>query len=184
MNEGSSTLKVPHDEALVSMQQTREFAFEAWIKPYSIPHEFPTILSKGGNQSPDAYGGYELILNANGDNDLGFVSGACSVWTKNANGRWINRHLHEWIHIAFTLDAKAATAKFYVNGRRTGDEQINGTGSAVDFNLPNSLYIGMPDPASHPNRSRFDGEIRNVMIYNRVLTAEEIQGDALVGPPE
>lgn len=184
MIAGSSTLTVPHSEDLVSMQQTRELTFEAWIKPNSIPREFPVILSKGGNQRSGAYGGYEFCLNANGDNDLGFLSGATSVWTMNANGQWINQHLGEWIHVAFTLDDKTKTANFYVNGKPTRDDQWNGIGSTINFDVPNALYIGMPDPASHPNRARFDGEIRNVMLFNRALSAEEILADYSTGHPD
>lgn len=174
MSDGSSTLIVPHSEDLVSMQQTRELTFAAWIKPYSIPHEFPVLLSKGGNQRPGAYGGYEFYLNANGDNDIGFVSGRRAFDTHGAYGRWINRHLGEWIHVSFTLDEKTKTARFYVNGKPTNDARLDGDESEVNFDVPNSLYIGMPDPASHPNRSRFDGEIRDVKLFNRVLVAEEI----------
>jgi hypothetical protein len=179
----SGSVMVSNNAALVSMQQTRQISFEAWIKPRSVPHEFPVLLRKGGNWG-SAYGGYELYLNANGDNDLTFVSGGYGVDTHNANGRWINQHLGEWIHVAFTLDDRTKAAKFYVNGQPTNDEFNSGTDSDLNFDLPNNLYIGAPDPASHPNRARFDGEIRNVMLFNRVLTAKEIRTDFEAGHPD
>ena len=103
------------------MQTTRQLTFAVWIKPNSIPREFPVILSKGGNEEPNAYGGYEFLLNANGDNDLIFTSGRYQVITRHANGKWINRHIGEWIHVAFTMDVAANTVQFYVNGQPTGD---------------------------------------------------------------
>jgi hypothetical protein len=180
----SGTVMVANKPALVSMQQTRQFTFEAWIKPNSIPREFPVLLSKGGNQPPNAYGGYELYLNANGDNDIGFVSGRRGLSTIGANGHWVNQHLGEWIYVVFTLDDRTRSAKFYVNGQRTNDEDNNGTESDINFNVPNNLYIGSPDPASHPNRARFDGEMRNVTLFNRALTPEEIQADFQAGHPD
>ena len=180
LNEGDgkdNVTMVPNNADLVSMQQTRQLTFEAWIKPNSIPHEFPVLLSKGGNQPGGAYGGYEFMLNANADNDLVFVSGGCAIVTHNANGRWINNHLGEWIHVAFTIDDQTKVAKFYINGQSTNDEYNMGTRNDLNFDLQNNLYIGAPDPASNANRSRFDGEMRNLLLFNRALTAAEIRED-------
>lgn len=175
-NNGKATaIIVSNSTSLVSMQQTRELTFTVWIKPNSIPHEFPVLLSKGGNEPGGAYGGYEFLLNANGDNDLVFESGGCEIVTHNANGCWINSHLGEWIHVAFTIDDRTKTARFYVNGQPTNDEYSSGTSDDLNFDLPNNLYVGAPDPASNPNRAAFDGGMRNLMLFNRALTGSEIQ---------
>ena len=52
-----------------------------------------------------------------------------------------------------------------------------GTRNDLNFDLQNNLYIGAPDPASNANRSRFDGEMRNLLLFNRALTAAEIRED-------
>jgi hypothetical protein len=183
-NNGAPISVVVSDSpSLVSMQKTRQLTFAAWIKPNSIPREFPVILSKGGNQHPGAYGGYELLLNSNGDNDLVFESGNCEIFTREANGRWINNHLGEWIHVAFVIDAKTKTAKFYVNGQPTNDEYNSGTYDNINFDLPNDLYIGAPDPASNANRTNFDGAIRELMLFNRALSAKEIREMYLLTKP-
>lgn len=174
-NGKATTITVSNSPSLVSMQQTRQLTFAVWIRPNSIPREFPVLLSKGGNEPGGAYGGYEFLLNANGDNDLVFVSGGYEIVTHNANGRWINNHLGEWIHVAFTVDDQTKTAKFYVNGQPTLDEYNEGTNDDLNFDLPNNLYVGAPDPASNSNRARFDGDMRSLMLFNRALTAGEIQ---------
>ena len=179
-NNGTATaIVVSNSPSLVSMQQTRQLTFAVWIKPNSIPREFPVILSKGGNQSPGAYGGYEFLLNADDDSDFRFESGSCDIVTYNADGRWINNHVGEWIHVAFTINDQTKTAKFYVNGQPTNDEFDYGTyfssGTELNFNVPNNLYIGTPDPASNANRAKFDGSMRELMLFNRALTAKEIQ---------
>ncbi|HTB83244.1 MAG TPA: LamG domain-containing protein [Candidatus Sulfotelmatobacter sp.] len=165
---------VRNNPALVSMQETRQLTFEAWIRPNSIPHEFPVLLCKGGNQPPKAYGGYELMLNQNADHDLSFISSSYDFAT---DGGWVNQHLGEWIHVAFTIDDKSKEAGFYVNGVPTNDGRNHGLSDDLNFDTSNNLYIGSPDPASHPNRARFDGDMRNVTLYNRVLTADEIRID-------
>lgn len=93
-----------------------------------------------------------------------FNNGPCTIDTHGANGRWVNHHLGEWIHVAFTLDDNAKTAKFYVNGQPTNDEYDYGTfftaTTPLNFDLTNNLYVGMSDPASNPNRTTFDGAMR------------------------
>ena len=174
-NGKADGIVVSNSASLVSMQQTRQRTFAVWNKPSSIPHEFPVLLSKGGNQPGGAYGGYEFLLNANGDNDLVFVSGGCEFVTHNANGNWINQRLGEWIHVAFTLDDRTKTAEFYVNGQPTHDAFNEGTSDDLNFDLPNNLYVGMPDPASNANRARFDGTMRDLKLFNRALSGKEIQ---------
>ena len=174
-------VKIASNPDLASMQQTRQLTIALWIKPKFLPREFPVLLSKGGNSPNGAYGGYELVLNANGDNDIMFVSGKRGSSTFGANGRWINKHLGEWIHVVCTVDDRMKTQKFYVNGRPTNDEDNNGTDADINFDVPNNLYIGTPDPASHPNRTKFEGEMRDVKLFNRVLTAEEIYADFEAG---
>jgi hypothetical protein len=176
-NRGASlSCVVSNSPSLVSMQQTRQISIAMWIKPESIPNVFPVLLGKGGNEPPGAYGGYELVLNANGDNDLLFESGPYGAMTSQANGKWINNHLGEWIQVAFTLDAVSGNAQFYVNGQATGDTvNYSGNASDINFDVPNNLYIGDQDPADNEDRASFDGQIREVMIFNRAISTEEVQ---------
>jgi Concanavalin A-like lectin/glucanases superfamily len=184
-NDGKpESIVVSNSPSLVSMQDTHQLTIALWIKPNSIPHEFPVLISKGGNQPPDAYGGYELVLNWNGDNDIVFCSGGFDAWTAQANGSLINQHLGEWIHVAFTLDTAAQTAQFYINGGAVTNLGLYGNYSDVNFNVPNDLYIGTPDPAANANRSRFDGEMGQIMIFNRVLSAQEIQNVFSLSKPK
>ena len=172
-NDGkANSIIVSNSPSLVSMQQTRQLTFAMWIKPNSIPFEFPVLLSKGGNQPDTAYGGYEFYLNTHGDHDLSFVSGSIVYGTQSG---WINNHLGEWIHVAFTINDQTKDGQFYVNGQATGDTVSYGSSDDINFNLSNNLYIGTPDPTANANRANFDGEMRNLMLFNRALTAQEIQ---------
>jgi hypothetical protein len=166
---------VPSSPTLALMQQTHQLSIAAWIKPYSLPCEFPAILCKGSTTRSDiAYGGYIFTLNANGDNDLVFMSGGFEMGTHNANGRWINHHLGEWIHVAFTVDGTTRIGKFYVNGKPTNDETTWGSWDGLNFDVPSDLYIGSGDESRGSNPV-FDGPIRSLVLYQRVLTPDEIQ---------
>jgi hypothetical protein len=166
---------VPHSASLVSMQDTRQFTLAVWIKPSSIPNEFPVIVSKGAHNSSGTNGGYELTLNANGDNDVVFYSGDFGAYTGAANGSLINQHLGEWIHIAVTLDAAAQTVQIYVNGQPFQNVTTYGNLADANFDVPYDLYIGTRDPGAAPSMVTFQGKIGPVMIYNRTLSADEVQ---------
>lgn len=174
-NAHATSLVVSNSPSLVSMTNTHQLTMAAWIRPNSVPSEFPVVISKGGNEAPADYGGYELVLNANGDNDIMFNSGGFDAYTAGAAGTLINNQVGQWIHIAFTIDTDAQAAQFYVNGQAWTNLGTYGNFSDVNFGLTNNLYIGTPDPAANGNRAPFDGDIRQVMIYNRALSADEIQ---------
>lgn len=171
-NGQASNLVVSNSPSLVSMQDSHQLSYCAWINPASIPGEFPILLSKGGNSGAGDYGGYEFTLNANGNRDVIFCSGAFLCY---AQSDFITTNLDQWIHVAFTIDTDAQTFQFYLNGQPVDGAISVGTFSDVNFNVTNNLYVGDPDPAANGNRSHFDGQMREVMLFNRALTAQEIQ---------
>jgi hypothetical protein len=168
----ANSLIVSNSPSLVSMAQTHQLSYCVWINATSIPYEFPELLSKGGNHQTNAYGGYEFVLNMNGDSDLLFVSGPFQV---DSAGGLINPNLGQWIHIAFTIDLDAQMAQFYVNGQPVDTHVASGNFADVNFNVPNNLYVGVPDPGADQYRANFDGSMRELMLYNRALSADEIQ---------
>jgi len=171
-NAQTDGLVVSNSPSLVSMAQTHQFSYCAWINPASIPSEFPELISKGGNSGAGDYGGYELSLNINGDNDLLFFSGPFQV---HANTHAIKTNLNQWIHIAFTIDTDAQAMQFYINGQPVGVTLDSGTFADINFDQPNNLYVGIPDPLANGNRAQFDGQMRQVLLFNRALSADEIQ---------
>lgn len=175
-NSGRATsVVIPTNPSLVSMQTTHQLTLSLWIKPRSIPSEFPTLISKGAHNSSNTNAGYELTLNANGDNDILFYSGTFEARAANANGSLVNHHLGEWIHIAVTIDATAQTAQIYVNGQPYQNVVTFGNFSDINFDTPYDLYVGTKDPGAAPSFCTFDGTLRQVLIYNRVLSAQEVQ---------
>ena len=176
---GNSTagdsIVVPNSATLISMQRTRQLTVCAWIKPNSLASEFPVILAKGGNFQPKAYGGYEMILHASGENGLHFNSGKYWLVCFQGGDLWFPKHLNEWTHVAVVVNTAAGTGKFYVNGERADDYCFGRNTRDCNFLLSNDLVIGGPDLNHHSNRAWFDGLIDEVRIYARALTAEEIR---------
>jgi len=73
--------------------------------------------------------------------------------------------VNEWVHVAVTFDG--TTARFYVNGSQTGQGAFS-FGSNKDA----SMHIGACDSnGGNP----FNGAIDEVRLYNRALTAAEVQ---------
>jgi hypothetical protein len=73
---------------------------------------------------------------------------------------------NEWIHLAFTFDGSYATV--YVNGVDEEGPKPFAIGPDVDA----TVYIGV----SHPDEGRtFHGYLDEVRIYDKALTADEIQ---------
>jgi len=175
--DGGDFVIVPHSSPLVSMQQTRQLTIAAWIRPRSLPSEHPVIVGKGGDYAQNKLtSGYELLLHAPGRWDAFFLSGRFSFTTFENAEKWIGPHLNQWTHLAVVINAVTGTRKFYINGRRCGDE-IDYAADCTRMNVLtlNPLYIGAPDPKNHPNRAGFDGLIDDLRIYARALTGSEIR---------
>jgi hypothetical protein len=74
--------------------------------------------------------------------------------------------LSEWIHVALTIDDK--TWKFYQNGSLTHSN--TGSNVVLDDGTVGPLTIG-----SYGGGFFFDGKIDDITIYNRALSAAEVQ---------
>jgi hypothetical protein len=80
--------------------------------------------------------------------------------------------LNRWQHVVMTWDgsASAANVHFYVNGVQTGTSfQQNGVGNKVS-DAANAANLG-----GFSNSAVFDGKLDDVRVYNRALSAQEVQ---------
>ena len=140
-----------------SLNITKYFSIEAWIKPNSLSGSMG-IVSKLSGTSNKQYGlttdedtiqfHYETA-----SNNYFLYGGALTIGT--------------WQHIAVTVD-DSLNILIYVNG----DLKISDIAPAETFPTEEPVIIGKV--AGTYNSQFFDGIIDEVIIYNRVLTAEEI----------
>lgn len=145
----------------------------AWIKPNSIGHNgvYGVIATKygaSGGWGSDIVtgGGYTRALRI-----IQSFSGADGVWLAN-----IVITLGVWQHVAISYDNSlvANDSLIYVNGiSKTVTEDNTPTGTATD-GPGEDWVVGNRNVGGGAYDAGFDGEISNLMVYNRILPVEEI----------
>jgi len=141
---------------------TTGFTLEAWVNPVS-PGNWSAVIFK------ERTGGmnYSLYSNNGTNRPLG------QVWLNNAEQDAPGAApvpLNTWTHLASTFDG--STLRLYVNGALAGSKAISGSVAATT----NPLRIG----GNTIWGEFFTGQIDEVRLYNRALSAGEIQGDMAI----
>jgi hypothetical protein len=140
-----------------SLNLADEITLDAWVFPFSFPNAAPSILRREGNAGSTQY------LIAVGD---GITAGVahCNIgdFTNPAGG---NIPLNQWTHVACTYDRQSS--RLYVNGIEVATQSATQPIPAVSH----ELWIGNHERFIRP----FDGLIDEVEIFNRALSAAEIQ---------
>ena len=156
---GTSNLVTVADAA--SLDLTTGMTQEAWVRPSALGGEWRTAIIK------ERPGGLAYSLYAHGTDATNVpmaevtIGGARTVAGSSALPIGI------WTHIATTYDG--ATLRFFVNGVQV--DQRAQTGAITTSTSP--LRIG----GNSVWGEYFAGQIDEVRIYDRALTAAEVQGD-------
>src|SRR3989344_2491526 len=146
-----------------SLNVTGAFTASAWIYPRSYGGASKgRIIQKGDLTST---GFIWFVDNSNTTNGMSFCTNGCSGGQL---GNIIT--LNQWQHVTVVWNG-ASIATFYVNGVSKGNASSVTSGS-ISSHLSSPLSIG----ANAADTTRqFNGLIDEVRIYNRELTASEIQ---------
>ncbi|HVK56083.1 MAG TPA: LamG-like jellyroll fold domain-containing protein [Burkholderiales bacterium] len=155
---GSSSRVNIEDSA--SLDLSKGMTLEAWVYPTATMSGWRTIIMKElpGNAS------YYLYANTdkNQPSSAVYVGGERTVFA----GKSLP--LNTWTHLAATYDG--ATQRFFMNGAQVASRQQTGSIAVSEGRLRiggNRIW----------NNEYFKGLIDEVRIYNRPLTATEIQAD-------
>jgi serine/threonine protein kinase len=156
----SGTVLVPDSP---SLRLTNELTIEAWINAHSLsdPVGGYAIVSKLGIASGD--NGYQLLLV--GDTLQGLFNSPGLSWPSQRiiSGPLIRTGA--WYHVAFTYDQSAM--KLYCNGQVVATSDIGAHPIATSTS---DLRISGADDHCY-----FDGLIDEAAVYNRALSAAEVQ---------
>tara|TARA_R110002124_G_scaffold196315_1_gene363461 strand:+ start:180 stop:899 length:720 start_codon:yes stop_codon:yes gene_type:complete len=150
------------------------FSIEATIKPASNNGGYNAIISTTLGTNNDYQYGLNWDLGPNSSTSFNVMNLEIS---RNFGG-FYNRDVmtssfpfNTWTHLFLTVDSVNNLFKIYVNGASEYSGVYNGTITHFD-----RISIGQRYYAStYQGGSSFDGSISSVKIYNRVLTALEIQ---------
>ena len=161
---------VPHNSAL---EITGNLTIEMWVKPNSLTCSGAdpayALLSKrtANNAVP-----YEFMIGCNGKLRFHYY-GTNIQWPNfESTGTLV---VGSWQHVVVTrsFSGTDATVTFYINGVVSGSS-VQATGAA----LPSSQAVWISRDgynSSYTNEGTYSGLMDEVAIYNRALTAEEIQ---------
>ncbi|RDB05620.1 LamG domain-containing protein [Runella aurantiaca] len=131
---------------------------------------FQSILSWGGWLS-DAFS--RIVIRKGGSGILGFdESNANQLFVRNQFQYYDN----QWHLIAVTFDG--STLNLYLDGVSLQNKTTTLNTSSNSFNYPSNLIIG-----SDESNGFFTGSLDDVRIYNRALTANEVQQTYVVEAP-
>ena len=145
-----------------------------WINPKSEgSNPSGTIMSTMSNSG--TADGWAMTT---GDESGGYLRIRLITFWASGGNYWrtpVNVPINQWTYFSVTLDASLASneAVFYLNGVAQPLDRYGDTGVApIDDDTPNGLSIGdYPAGTKYP----FDGQISQVRLHNRALTADEVR---------
>jgi hypothetical protein len=152
-----------------SLNITNQVTIAAWVKPTELSTR--TILSKTGTD------GYELSITSGGQ-----IEFRINADTKGSTYRILSTSTYPfngvtWMHVAATFDG--ASSKIYING--VLDKSVTFAIPTTINSNTSGLYIG-----SLLGARRWKGMLDDILLYNRALSAAEIQqlvSPQVVSPP-
>jgi hypothetical protein len=161
-NGTTAQVTVPDSDTL---NPTDAITVALWIAPNSWgdpnSNARPRLLQKGLNDDQ-----YRLFFREDPDNaDARILRFSLNAFNLDADlDTWLPSQ-DSWYHIAGTYDG--TVMQLFVNGWLAAQQEAS---LLMTNTYPGPLFIG-----SKPDSNFFDGDIDDVRIYGRALTAEEIQ---------
>ena len=136
------------------------FTYSAWIYQISAQSGWRGIVYHGATGESQGHIGLQATTRY-----LSGGTGDGSTWQTHSST--YAPSLNTWVHVAITLDRNLNVLKLYAEGIEVG----NFSHSYV----PTATSVGLRIGEGNPNSERFNGTMDEVAIWNRTLTATEIQ---------
>jgi hypothetical protein len=158
------------------------YTISAWINPRTLSGSGGggTIVSKVKNDKDKEY--RLILIDGNLWLDVENMANNQRAQTTSSPVK-----INIWQHVAVSFNSSTKTAAFYYNGTV---QPLTSNIDTLPDEFNDDLYIGKTGGSYYGSVNEFDGSIDEVRIYNRVLSAEEIQeishgpllGLEIVGP--
>lgn len=151
----------------------------AWIYPKSFGGgSFGRIFDKAGTGATTGYT-FFVRNDGSGANTISGGIGAVGGLVLNTNTFIANDNilsLNKWQHVVMTFDTGANTMNFYRDGR-----SVRATASISTNITSGNTVLGVIGGRDGDTLRQFDGQIDDIRVYNRALSADEIYSLYLYG---
>ena len=142
---------------------TNSFSLNCWVKTDQTGST-RMIISKGNSDAINGGKAYNLYL---GNGGTTWLFGVWRGGDNNSVGSTQFVQIGTWVNLVGVYDSVQGTQRLYANTNLIG----SATRTAGDISVANDLFVG----AGANGGGVWDGNISQVSIYNRALTASEIQ---------
>jgi hypothetical protein len=159
--DGSNDYVLISDNNSLDIESNGNLTISVWVRRSVNVGTYETVVTK--RPSAGAFTNYELSFNntsTGSSKAFGFYSGSSFTISSTLVG------LSSWTHIATVTNASGTT--YYVNGRSAGT-------SATTVGSPNEHPLKIGAVAGSPETQYFNGQIDDVILFNRPVTAAEIR---------
>ncbi|UQA97083.1 LamG domain-containing protein [Streptomyces halobius] len=147
---------------------SRSFTISAWAKLDKKPSGAAIITAQAGKESP----GFELYYSRDLDRWVfnQYAEDKAGAGVIRAMGpKGGTATVGEWVHLTGVHDTVADTLTLYINGQEAGSTKRGGA-----FRADGSMYIGAGNYSGKPG-AFFPGEVDDVRLYDRPVSAEEVR---------
>lgn len=145
-----------------------EVSLEVWIRPTSFTQDMTALGTQGGIGS---VGGIGFFASTSGKPLVSFPISGCFVSTFNVVSP-DPVSLNDWHHVVGTYNQGTLTSTLYVDGVLKKQQVVSGCGATPSISwAAASFKIG----GQSTSQRLFRGDIDEVAIYNRALTADEVR---------
>lgn len=158
--DGSASAFIPSSDQY-NFGDTVDFSVSLWMKALRSQTPYAGLVSKG---TVGSLKGFQLTCSgAMADLQLEGAKGSLEIIGKKIITD------SQWHHVALVVDRDSMTATIYVDG--AVDKTAKSIAVQSDLSNTNAIFIGL----DRNSTSHFVGDLDDVRIYRRALTAADIQ---------
>jgi hypothetical protein len=144
---------------------TNSFTLSCWVKTYQIGTTRMVLSKATGDAISFGSIGYNLYL---GNSGTTWLFGVWRGSDNNSVGSTLFAETDKWVHLCGVYNSTQGSQILYANAILSG----SATRSTGSISVANNLYVGA---GANGTNQRWYGEVAQVSIYNRALSASEVQ---------